>query len=290
MSPNKVSLAQKEKERISVDDIITKIKRSTTKYQSLKHFVSAMMRRYDTDGDGYLNFQELSDGLAHDNIKLTKDECLALMKHLDVDCDGAVSRDEIFNALVVDARHQRSHHFSKVNVDHLLKRIKQGAEKFRSLQDFCQYIFKKMDIDKSGTLNFNELSAGLTDMGIEISQKEKHELMKKLDDDADGEISFDEFYKGLSNVSKFSQPDQLNQSDYINVDHALIKIAKGAEQYKCIEDYIILLFRKFDINKDGALSFKELRDGLMSLNVHLADNEMHALFHKLDTDRDGDIT
>jgi calcium-dependent protein kinase len=212
------------------------------------------------------------------------------MKHLDVDCDGAVSRDEIFNALVVDARHQRSHHFSKVNVDHLLKRIKQGAEKFRSLEEFCHYIFKKMDIDKSGTLSFNELSAGLTDMGIEISQKEKHELMKKLDDDADGEIAFDEFYNGLSNVSKFSQPDQMNPSDYVNIDHALIKIARGAEQYKCIEDYIILLFRKFDINKDGALSFKELRDGLMSLNVHLADNEMHALFHKLDTDRDGDIT
>lgn len=56
MAPNKVSLAQKEKERISVDDIIAKIKKSTTKYQSLKHFVSAMMRRYDTDGDGYLNF------------------------------------------------------------------------------------------------------------------------------------------------------------------------------------------------------------------------------------------
>jgi calmodulin len=26
-----------------------------------------------------------------------------------------------------------------------------------------------MDVDKSGTLSFNELSAGLTDMGIEIS-------------------------------------------------------------------------------------------------------------------------
>jgi calcium-dependent protein kinase len=89
----------------------------------------------------------------------------------------------------------------------LLKRIKQGAEKFQSLEDFCHYIFKKMDVDKSGTLSFNELSAGLTDMGIDISQKEKHELMKKLDDDADGEIAFDEFYKGLSNVSKFSQPD-----------------------------------------------------------------------------------
>ncbi len=74
------------------------------------------------------------------------------------------------------------------------------------------------------------------------------------------------------------------------MDHALIKIAKGAEQYRCIEDYIIYLFKKFDINKDGAVSFKELREGLMSLNVHLADNEMHALFHRLDADRDGSIT
>jgi|LauGreDrversion4_2_1035121.scaffolds.fasta_scaffold1356650_1 hypothetical protein len=32
LSPNKVSLAQKERERISVDDIIAKIKKSTTKY------------------------------------------------------------------------------------------------------------------------------------------------------------------------------------------------------------------------------------------------------------------
>jgi Ca2+-binding EF-hand superfamily protein len=51
-----------------------------------------------------------------------------------------------------------------------------------------------------------------------------------------------------------------------------------------------MLFHKFDINKDGAVSFKELREGLMSMNVHLADNEIHALFHRLDADRDGNIT
>jgi Ca2+-binding EF-hand superfamily protein len=43
-----------------------------------------------------------------------------------------------------------------------------------------------MDTDGNGTLSFNELSAGLNDMGIEITNKEKHELMKRLDDDADG--------------------------------------------------------------------------------------------------------
>jgi Ca2+-binding EF-hand superfamily protein len=162
-----------------------------------------MMRRYDQDGDGYVNFQELSDGFDHDNVRLTKQEKLALMKHLDADCDGRVSREEIFNVLLVDSRHQRSHHFAKVNVDHLLKRIKQGAERFKSLQEFCRYIFNKMDTDGSGTLNFHELSAGLIEMGIEITNKEKHELMKRLDDDADGEIAFEEFFRGLSVVKQF---------------------------------------------------------------------------------------
>jgi Ca2+-binding EF-hand superfamily protein len=47
------------------------VKKGAFKYQSFKHFVSAIMKRYDTDGDGYLNFKELSDGLKHDGIILT---------------------------------------------------------------------------------------------------------------------------------------------------------------------------------------------------------------------------
>jgi calcium-dependent protein kinase len=85
----------------------------------------------------------------------------------------------------------------------LLKRIRQGAEKFKSLDDFVRYLFEKLDTDGSGALSFNELSVGLTNMGIEISNKEKHALMKKLDSDADGEIAYDEFYRGLAEVGKF---------------------------------------------------------------------------------------
>jgi|Laugresu1bdmlbdd_1035124.scaffolds.fasta_scaffold09562_4 hypothetical protein len=56
LSPDKVLLSVKERERISVDELIIKIKKGAQKYQSLKHFVAAMMRRYDADNDGYLNF------------------------------------------------------------------------------------------------------------------------------------------------------------------------------------------------------------------------------------------
>jgi Ca2+-binding EF-hand superfamily protein len=45
-----------------------------------------------------------------------------------------------------------------------------------------------MDLDRSGSLSLNELSEGLINMGIDITEKEKHALMQRLDDDADGEI------------------------------------------------------------------------------------------------------
>ena len=153
-----------------------------------------------------------------------------------------------------------------------------------------KFLFDKLDTDCSGALSFNELSVGLTNMGIEITDKEKHALMKKLDDDADGEIGYDEFYRGLAEVNKFKQPHDLNASQILNIDHAMQKIARGAEQYKCLEDYIILLFKKFDVNKDGSISFREMREGLNSLNVHLGDNEIHALFHHLDANRDSEIS
>ena len=57
------------------------------------------MNRYDMDGDGYINQMELSRGLEGDGIKLSKTELAALMKHIDIDRDGNVSQDEIFQAL-----------------------------------------------------------------------------------------------------------------------------------------------------------------------------------------------
>ena len=50
------------------------------------------------------------------------------------------------------------------------------------------------------------------------------------------------------------------------------------------------LFRRFDINRDGAVSYQELRDGLRSMKVALSDNEVRALFNRLDADHDGSVT
>ena len=164
-------------------------------------------------------------------------------------------------------------------MDAILKRIKLSADRFKSLEDFCRFVFNKFDADRSGSLSFNELSNGLDELSINIGIAEKMDLMRALDTDGDGEVGFIEFYNGLSGFS-----------GNVNLDNVMSKITLGADQYPSIDEYVTTLFRRFDINRDGAVSYQELRDGLRSMKVSLSDNETRALFNRLDADHDGSVT
>lgn len=261
---------------VNVSSILEKIKKGASKYPSLDSFVGALMNRYDMDGDGLINQQELSRGLENDGIRLTKAELSSVMNHIDVDRDGNISHDEIYNALSSDRGLQTSIGSS---VDSLLKRIKLSADRFKSLEDFCRFVINKFDSDRSGSLSFNELSAGLQELSIHATVTEKMDLMRILDTDGDGEVGFMELYNGLSGFS-----------GNVNLDNIMSKITHGADQYRSVEEYVNTLFRRFDINRDGAVSFQELRDGLRSMKVAVNDNEVRALFSRLDADHDGSVT
>lgn len=226
---------------INVNSILEKIKRGANKYPSIESFVNSLMNRYDLDGDGLINQMELSRGLDNDGIRLTKTELSAVMNYIDVDRDGNISNDEILNALAPGRSLQTT---IGSNVDQILKRIKLSADRFKTLEDFCRFVFNKFDADRSGSLSFNELSNGLEEMSIHVSVSEKMDLMKTLDTDGDGEVGFMEFYNGLSGFS-----------GSVNLDHIMTKISNGADQYRSIDDYVSTLFRRFDINRDGAVSF-----------------------------------
>ena len=234
------------------------------------------MNRYDMDGDGLINQQELSRGLENDGIRVTKAQLNALMNHIDIDRDGNVSQDEIYTALAGERNLQTTIGSS---VDGVLKRIKLSANRFKTLEDFCRFVINKFDADRSGSLSFNELSQGLDELGIHSTISDKMDLMRVLDTDGDGEVGFMELYNGLSGFS-----------GTINLDNIMAKITIGTEQYRSIEEYVNTLFRRFDINRDGAVSFQELRDGLRSMKVAINDHETRALFNRLDADHDGSIT
>lgn len=58
-----------------------------------------MASKFDLDGDGLISFDELADGLKSINVKISDKEKLALMRELDGDRNGFISKQEIYNAL-----------------------------------------------------------------------------------------------------------------------------------------------------------------------------------------------
>jgi Ca2+-binding EF-hand superfamily protein len=93
--------------------------------------------------------------------------------------------------------------------------------------------------------------------------------MKKLDLDANGSLTAEELYSVLSRVDTTLTKTQLNAS----VENALRKIASGAEDYSSMRDFVSSMFKNFDINYDGVISFEELIDGLRSLQINLTAQE-----------------
>jgi calcium-dependent protein kinase len=65
-------------------------------------------------------------------------------------------------------------------------------------------MFEFFDIDKSGTINANELKVILTGDG-KVSDEAWKMIIKDIDKDNDGEISFDEFKKMMDSIMNYVQ-------------------------------------------------------------------------------------
>lgn len=57
-----------------------------------------------------------------------------------------------------------------------------------------------------------------------------------------------------------------------------------------MQEYAKALIKRFDLNGDGLISFRELCDGLRKMNILLSLRETQALMDKLDFNKDGEIT
>ena len=75
------------------------IKKVGEKYPTLREYVDFLMRKLDFDNDGLVGFEELGKGLKSIEVKATDQEHLALMRLLDKDRDGGISKFELYNAL-----------------------------------------------------------------------------------------------------------------------------------------------------------------------------------------------
>ena len=86
-------------EEPSVDEALKKLARSGDDYLNLREYARVLIKRWDTNYDGAISFQELCDGMKAMDIHLALKDRVALMKKLDLNRDGELSDIELYKAI-----------------------------------------------------------------------------------------------------------------------------------------------------------------------------------------------
>jgi len=107
-------------------------------------------------------------------------------------------------------------------------------------------MFHTFDKDKNGKLNFQEFVAGLSVCCRGTVGERVNFLFKTFDMDNSGTVSKAEFRKILKSTSQFMK----------NSTHVTSQEIDKAEN---LEEFVDNIFKKFDLNGDGVLDFKEFK-------------------------------
>ena len=105
--------------------------------------------------------------------------------------------------------------------------------------------FERLDKDKSGYLEYQELSAAIIDSKFSMDLLDLRNIMKELDYAKDQRISYSEFIAASIDVSKFLTKEKLEA-----------------------------LFTTFDVDNSGQITAKNLKDGFSKFNRDITDDEI----------------
>lgn len=146
-------------------------------------------------------------------------ELTEIFKSLDKNSDGVLTIEEFRDGLEI-LNSQRDLQITEAQLDS---------------------IFAGIDLDKSGTINYNEFIASTFDISKEVKLEHVYEAFKSFDADKSGKIS-------LREISEIIKPFSEDDIDYLND-----------------------LMYTFDLNGDGEIDFQEF---LLCLGIPLPDKEI----------------
>ena len=170
------------------------------------------MQRFDINGDGLISIEELGLGLKGIGVKISEKEKLALMKELDLDRDGSISKQELYIALSEPSKssiYSNSNGFnigSPVNgynqqsssgIDLILSKMRKCVDHYKSMQEQIICLMRIFDLDNDGLVSYLEFGTGLKNLGINARKSDTIDLFNRIDTDNDGFITQNELYKSL---------------------------------------------------------------------------------------------
>merc|ERR1711970_1328606 len=205
---------------------------------------------FDVDGDGEICYEELVTGMGGE---YTANEINAIFAMGDGDQDGQISFLE----------------FSKIMLPSCQDALNKFWKCFKTVSS-VKDAFKKFDADSDGHISRQEVMQGASTCGLKLSADEVDTLFILGDKDNNGQIDFSEF----AEIMIPSAPERI------------------ARLRKCFRNRseIESAFRRFDTNKDGAISFNELKAGLSNSGILFTEQEVETVFAVADQDGDGEVS
>jgi len=299
---------------------LAKLQRS---YKSIDEVKSAFIR-FDGDGDGHVTLQELkgvmpsasaeelesifalgdmdqSGGIDFaEFIGLMIPNCTAILtkiannfsserqviegfKKIDANGDGAICKSELKNGLKLSDQEVEVvfalgdiDQDGEISLGEFVRLMCPAAEtglakfrnSFRNIQEVVA-AFKRFDSNCDGAISQQELVEGMKATGISFTSAEVKAIFILADVNEDGEVNYTEFVSAL----------------FPSAADGLAKLKNSLKNIGSVRD----IFKKFDADGDGEISFAELKSGAKSLG-EFSEGELSAVFAMGDVDNDGRVS
>ncbi|KAL7603364.1 hypothetical protein Lser_V15G18589 [Lactuca serriola] len=135
-------------------------------------------------------------------------------------------------------------------------------------------IFTRFDLDKDGSLTHLEVAALLRSLGLKPTGEQIHKLFKNMDSDGSGTVEFNELVSAMSS-QMMSEDILINQHELMQIFQSFDRDGSGfitpAELAKSMTKMgqpltyreLSEMVRNADTDGDGVISFKEFQ-GIMA--------------------------
>ena len=161
-------------------------------------------------------------------------------------------------------------------------------------------IFARYDTDRSGSLEFEELSIALKRLGIDAKRAELLELFHRIDTSGDGRVDFEEFCNFVATLDTLSEAMSMAEDDTDNnnmhittttTDSLAEDVTVASAPIAPLSDETLLqqVFHIIDKDGSGTIERAELVALLLELNYDVTQSELNDIVESFDQDGSGTI-
>ena len=270
-----------------------------------------LFRKFDKDFDNVITLDEFRDGLSELGLALTDNEFKAITSIADPDKSGDVDYDEFANALQQRDMEDEETMLKPVEIfreesqdyTHLTPKQKRDLFVVRKLLgrleqkgDSLLKLGRRIDDDRNGFIDTDELTKGLHDLGCNFSQAEIGQLMDVMDPRKVGYIEYTDMHGRLQAIDRLANGGKFGGENIADIPGyvPLAQQTHFGSGFLLQEHVSSATAAPFARTRAAHRSMQEREDddilGELRSKCYQKNVKTAALFRTFDADKDGVIT